>query len=30
MASCTLVILDGVVLIDPDYFDKEGKRDRKG
>ena len=21
---------DGVVLIDPDYFNKEGKQDRKG
>ena len=26
----TIFPLDGVVLIDPEYFQKEGKQDRKG
>jgi len=25
-----LLLTDGVVLIDPEYFEKEGKQDRKG
>ena len=24
------VFLDGVVLVEPEYFNKEGKKDRKG
>ena len=30
ICTCSVDCTDGVVLIDPEYFGKEGKKDRKG